>query len=359
MINLNYPLLKPVRMLMLPFSLVYGLIIYIRNWMFDRNILRSASFNLPLICIGNLALGGTGKSPLVEFLIGKLRNQFQMAILSRGYKRKTSGYALATAQSTALEIGDEPMQFYNKFPDVTVAVGEERVVAIPQLLHDKPDTRVIILDDAFQHRSVKAGFNILLTDYNNLFTRDWFLPTGDLRDQQRSARRANIIVVTKCSPDLSLSEKNHLIREIKPIKEQQIFFTAISYGVPYHVVTREHWTAGKTTEILLVTGIANPAPLKKHLEEKFNGYDEIAFGDHHIFTIDDLKHILKKFDQIQSPGKILLTTEKDAVRLQKFSQQLRELPFFVMPIQPVFLFNEENQFTRLITTFIQEFPDQA
>jgi tetraacyldisaccharide 4'-kinase len=359
MINLNYPLLKPVRMLMLPFSLVYGLIIYIRNWMFDRNILRSASFNLPLICIGNLAVGGTGKSPMVEFLIGKLRNQFQMAILSRGYKRKTSGYALATAQSTALEIGDEPMQFYNKFPDVTVAVGEERVVAIPQLLHDKPDTRVIILDDAFQHRSVKAGFNILLTDYNNLFTRDWFLPTGDLRDQQRSARRANIIVVTKCSPDLSLSEKNHLISEIKPVKEQQIFFTAISYGVPYHVVTREPWTAGKTTEILLVTGIANPAPLKKYLEEKFNGYDEIAFGDHHIFTIDDLKNILKKFDQIQSPGKILLTTEKDAVRFQKFSQQLRELPFFVMPIQPVFLFNEENQFTRLITTFIQEFPDQV
>jgi tetraacyldisaccharide 4'-kinase len=359
MINLNYPLLKPVRILLLPFSLVYGVIIYIRNWMFNMNILRSASFNLPLICIGNLAVGGTGKSPMVEFLMGKLRNQFNLAILSRGYKRKTSGYALATGQSTALEIGDEPMQFYNKFPEVTVAVGEERVVAIPQLLHDKPDTKVIILDDAFQHRSVKAGFNILLTDYNNLFTRDWFLPTGDLRDQKRSARRANIIVVTKCSPDLSLAEKNQLIREIKPRKEQQIFFTAISYGVPYHIVTREPWTAAKTTEILLVTGIANPAPLKKHLEEKFNGYDEIAFGDHHIFTIDDLKNILKKFDQIQSPGKILLTTEKDAVRLQKFSQQLRELPFFVMPIQPVFLFNEENQFTRLITTFIQEFPDQA
>jgi tetraacyldisaccharide 4'-kinase len=359
MINLNYPILKPVRMLLLPFSLVYGLIIYIRNWMFDMNILRSASFNLPLICIGNLAVGGTGKSPMVEFLMGKLRHQFSLAILSRGYKRKTSGYALATEQSTALEIGDEPMQFYNKFPDVTVAVGEERVVAIPQLLHDKPDTRVIILDDAFQHRSVKAGFNILLTDYNNLFTRDWFLPTGDLRDQKRSARRANIIVVTKCSPDLSLAEKNQLIREIKPRKEQQIFFTAISYGVPYHVVTREPWTAGKATEILLVTGIANPGTLKKHLEEKFNGYDEIAFGDHHIFTIDDLKNILKKFGQIQSTGKILLTTEKDAVRLQKFSQQLRELPFFVMPIQPVFLFNEENQFTRLITTFIQEFPDQA
>jgi tetraacyldisaccharide 4'-kinase len=359
MINLNYPLLKPVRMLMLPFSLVYGLIICVRNWLFDTNILRSATFNLPLICIGNLAVGGTGKSPMVELLVGKLKAKYPIAILSRGYKRKTSGYALATGKSTALEIGDEPMQFFNKFPDVTIAVGEERVVAIPQLLHDKPDTKVIVLDDAFQHRSVKAGFNILLTDYNNLFTRDWFLPTGDLRDQQNSARRANIIVVTKCPPDLSLAEKNYLVREIKPRAGQQIYFTAISYGKPYHIISRESWTAAKTTEILLVTGIANPAPLKKHLEEKFNGYDEIAFSDHHIYTIDDLKNILRKFEQIQSPGKILLTTEKDAVRLQKFSQQLHELPFFVMPIEPVFLFNEENQFTRLITTFIQDFPEQA
>jgi tetraacyldisaccharide 4'-kinase len=359
MINLNYPLLKPVRMLLLPFSLVYGLIIYIRNWLFDSNILRSATFNLPLICVGNLAVGGTGKSPMVEFLIGKLKDDFRLAILSRGYKRKTIGYTLASEKSTALEIGDEPMQFYNKFPDVTVAVGEERVVAIPQLLHDKPDTRVIILDDAFQHRSVRAGFNILLTDYNNLFTRDWFLPTGDLRDQKKSARRANIILVTKCPQDLSLAEKNQLIREIRPAASQHIFFTAISYGKPYQVITRELWIPNKTTEVLLVTGIANPGQLKKHLEEKFNGYDELAFSDHHIFTIDDLKHILKRFDQIESPEKILLTTEKDAVRLQKFSQQLRELPVFVMPIQPVFLFNEENQFTRLITTFIQEFPDQA
>src|ERR1700676_1691421 len=266
MININYPLLKPVRILLLPFSLIYGLIIYIRNWLFDKNLLRSSYFNLPIICIGNLSVGGTGKSPMVEFLIGKLHHHFQLAVLSRGYKRKTTGYALATRQSTALEIGDEPMQFFNKFPDLAVAVGEERVVAIPQLLHDKPDTRVIILDDAFQHRWVKAGFNILLTDYNNLYTRDWFLPTGDLRDQQKSARRADIIVVTKCPPDLSLAEKNQVTREIKPKPNQHLFFTAISYGKPYQVITREPWITNKaTTEVLLVTGIANPATLKKHL----------------------------------------------------------------------------------------------
>ncbi len=346
-------------MLLLPFSLVYGLIVYFRNWMFNKNILRSASFNLPVICIGNLSVGGTGKSPMVEFLIEKLQHVFRVAVLSRGYKRKTRGYALATDRSTALEIGDEPMQFYNKFPGLTVAVGEERVVAIPQLLHDKPDTQVILLDDAFQHRSVRAGLNILLTEHNNLFTRDWFLPTGDLRDQAGSARRAQVIVVTKCPPDLSLAEKNRLIKEIKPDTHQRLFFSAISYGRPYQLVTREPWVATKSSEVLLVTGIANPGPLKKHLEETFNGYDELAFNDHHIFTIDDLKHILKKFNQMASSGKIILTTEKDAVRLQKFSQQLRDLPVFVIPIQPVFLFQEENQFTRLITTFIQEFPDQV
>jgi tetraacyldisaccharide 4'-kinase len=320
--------------------------------------LRASVFNLPIICIGNLAVGGTGKSPMIEFLIGKLQGSVRLAVLSRGYKRKTRGYALATKESTALEIGDEPMQFFNKFPDLTVAVGEERVVAIPQLLHDKPDTQLILLDDAFQHRWVKAGFNIMLTDYNNLYTRDWFLPTGDLRDLPKSARRADIIVVTKCAPDISLAEKSHLIREIKPREHQQVFFTAISYGTPYQVITHEPWKANNEAEVLLVTGIANPGALKKHLEENFNGYDELAYSDHHIFTIDDLNYILKKFDQIESTDKILLTTEKDAVRLQKFSQQLRGLPFFVMPIRPVFMFNEENQFTSLITTFIREFPHQ-
>ena len=345
--------------MLLPISLVYGLIVYIRNWMFDSKILHSASFNLPVICIGNLSVGGTGKSPMVEFLIAKLKTRFRVAVLSRGYKRKTSGYTLASERSTALEIGDEPMQFYNKFPDVTVAVGEERVVAIPQLLHDKPDTNVILLDDAFQHRSVKAGFNILLTEYSNLYTRDWFLPTGDLRDQAWSARRAEIIVVTKCPADLSLAEKSQVLKEIKPRADQFVFFTTISYGLPYQLITHEPWTANRQTEILLVTGIANPGPLKKHLEENFNGYDELAFEDHHIYTIDDLNYILKKFKQIPTLGKILLTTEKDAVRLQKFSQQLRDLPMFVIPIEPVFLFFEENQFTQLITTFIQDFANQA
>ena len=258
--NLNYPLLKPVRILLLPVSLLYGLIIYIRNRLFDTRIIGSATFNIPVICVGNLTVGGTGKSPMVEFLLQKLKNRFQIAVLSRGYKRKTSGYALATTSSTALEIGDEPMQFHNKFPDVTIAVGEERVVAIPQLLHDRPDTQVIVLDDAFQHRSVKAGLNLLLTDYNNLFTRDWFLPTGDLRDERRSSRRAEIILVTKCPPELSLKERNDLEREICPDKDKPVFFSAIRYGMAYHITKKDTLSIDPSAEALLVTGIANPAP---------------------------------------------------------------------------------------------------
>jgi tetraacyldisaccharide 4'-kinase len=170
-------------MLLFPFSLIYGLLVVVRNRLYNNNVLSSTSFNLPLICVGNLSVGGTGKSPMVELLIRNLQDKYRIAVLSRGYKRKTKGYALANAQSTALEIGDEPMQFHVKFPDLPIAVGEERMVAIPQLLHDRPHTQAIILDDAFQHRAIKAGLNILLTDYNNLYTRDWVLPTGDLRDE--------------------------------------------------------------------------------------------------------------------------------------------------------------------------------
>ena len=357
--NSNFPLLKTVRILLLPFSLLYALIVCIRNWCFDKNIFASSSFNLPMICIGNLAVGGTGKSPMVEFLIQKLKNLFPIAILSRGYKRKTKGYALATDAATALEIGDEPMQFHTKFPDVTIAVGEERVVAIPQLLHDRPETKVIILDDAFQHRYVRAGLNILLTDYNNLFTRDWFLPTGDLRDQKKSYKRAQVIIVTKCEQDLSLKERNDLVTEIRPLENQQIFFSAIKYGNPYHILEKTFLPINNSVEILLVSGIASPGPLKRYLAENCKTYYELTYSDHHIFSIDDLKNIIRRFEAIQSENKIILTTEKDAVRLMKFTQELKKIPFYVIPIEPQFLFGDEKRFTDLIVKFISDFNYQS
>jgi len=347
--------LKSFRILLLPFALIYWLIIATRKWMYDKNFIRSASFGLPLICVGNLSVGGTGKSPMVEYLVMMLKTDFNVATLSRGYKRKTKGYALADANSTALEVGDEPMQFHLKFPDIPVAVGEQRLEAIPELLHDKPGTEVIILDDAFQHRSIQAGLNILLTDHDNLFTRDFYLPTGDLRDLKSNYKRAEIIVVTKCYPGITVEEKESITKEINPLPSQKIFFTAIEYGKPYHISTKLETNLTEKKEVLLVTGIANPKPLKTFLEKNSMAYYMMQYADHHIFTIDDLKDIKKRFESIETSNKIILTTEKDAVRLVKFNTSINELSLFVLPIRHSFLFGEADLFNEAVTGFIQHF----
>ena len=351
--------LKSFRILLIPFALLYWLAIGLRNWLYNKRILRSTSFGLPIICVGNLSVGGTGKSPMVEYLVEHLRPSFRVATLSRGYKRKTKGYALANERTTALDIGDEPMQFHLKFPDVPVAVGEERIYAIPQLLHDKPETQVIILDDAFQHRAIKAGFNIILTEFSNLYTRDFYLPTGDLRDLKSSYKRADVIVVTKCKRDLSQEEKQAVCEEIKPLAGQHVFFTSIEYGQIYHLVNRQVAAIHEKTEILLVTGIANPGPLQGLLEENVDSYSLMQYPDHYIFSIDDLKEIKKKFDRIENEDRIILTTEKDAVRLIKFRQEIADLPLYVIPIRHHFLFNEEDRFKTLVADFIRNFKQQS
>jgi tetraacyldisaccharide 4'-kinase len=348
-------MLRSFRYLLFPISLIYGCIIWLRNWLFDKNILKSASFNFPIICIGNIAVGGTGKTPMVEYLIRLLQNDFKTATLSRGYKRKTKGFAIADANTTALEIGDEPMQFHIKFPSVAVAVGEERLVAIPQLLQAKPGTNVIILDDAFQHRPVKAGLNIVLTAYNNLFTRDLVLPSGDLRDVKASMKRADIIVVTKCEMDLSVQEKEAIIKEIKPLPHQTVFFTAIRYTKPYHLFNNSEAVINSSTNVLLVCGIANPNPLKVFLAEQTHSYDMLRFADHHIFNSDDLADIKKYFEKIQATNKIIITTEKDATRLVKFADELKDYPVFVLPIEHSFLFSEGERFDKLVLGFIGSF----
>ncbi|MBN8838153.1 MAG: tetraacyldisaccharide 4'-kinase [Sphingobacteriia bacterium] len=354
--NFNNLFLKSFRVVLLPLSLIYGLIIIIRNRLFDRNILKSATFNFPVICIGNLAVGGTGKSPMVEYLVQLLHPQFKIATLSRGYKRKTKGYALASEQTTALEIGDEPMQFHLKFPDVAVAVGEERLVAIPYLIEDVKGLQAIILDDAFQHRAVKAGLNILLSDYNNQYIHDFFLPTGELRDEWASARRADIIVITKCPPDLSADKKQKIIKSLRLQKKQKAFFTTIQYGKPYHIIHQQNTiTLSHEQEVLLVSGIANPVPLKNYIVEHTATYYEKSYGDHHIFSIDDLNEIKQKFYEMDASHKAIITTEKDAVRLHKFREELKDIPFYVLPIQHLFLFDEAAQFDSIVTDFIRHF----
>lgn len=352
--NFNAQLLRPVRILLFPFSLIYALLVITRNKLYDKGYLHAAYFNFPLICVGNLSVGGTGKSTMVEYLLELFKNRYKAAVLSRGYKRKTKGYALANNKTTALEIGDEPMQFHLKYPEATIAVGEERVVAIPQLLHDRPDTQVILLDDAFQHRSIKAGLNILLTQYAHPFTKDWFLPTGDLRDEYNSYKRAEILLVTKCPASMEHKEKDEWMAELEPLSGQEVYFSSLVYKDPYHILSRKEQKLEKNSTVLLVSGIANPSPLKQYLNERVQQVEVLLYNDHHIFTIDDWKEIKNRFEKLAG-SPLIITTEKDAVRLVKFSNEIRELPLFVLPIGMHFLFNEEEQFNKRILSFMGEF----
>jgi tetraacyldisaccharide 4'-kinase len=353
--NFNAFFLRSFRALLLPFALIYAVIVFLRNLLYDKGILKSTSFNIPVVSIGNIAVGGTGKSPMVEYLVSLLKHSYRVATLSRGYKRRTKGYILANESTTALEIGDEPMQFHIKHPDISVAVGEQRIEAIPQLLFDRPDTEVILLDDAFQHRAILPGLEILLTDCNNLYCDDFFLPTGDLRDSPSSAHRADIIMVTKCPPTLSQKEKEEITRALDLNSDQYLFFTSISYGQPYHIISRQPGGFNKDTEVLLVCGIANPEPLTRHLHEETSTYDACFFADHHIFTIDDLREIELRFSRIEHPDKIIITTEKDAVRLLKFNKELTRMPVYVLPITVHFLYEDRSRFNSIITNFIADF----
>lgn len=347
--------LRSFRLLLLPLSILFWAILYLRALFYQKQWLRSATFGIPLITVGNLAVGGTGKSPMIEYLIEILQHQYKVATLSRGYRRRTKGYAFAKPGITALEIGDEPLMLYRKFPSVAVTVGEERLLAIPELLHDFPATDVILLDDAFQHRAIQAGLTILLTEQSNLFTRDFYLPTGDLRDLKCRYREAEIILVTKCNPALSLEQKNQIIKEINPLPTQKVFFTSLIYGRPYHLITKNQYSISQTDEVLLVTGISNPAPLKKWVEDHSAYYRQLQYRDHHIFTADDLKDMQEDFAKLTPKKGVILTTEKDAVRLEKFEKSIINLPFYVVPVRHEIMFSEKDLFERAVTDFIEKF----
>lgn len=351
-------MLKSFRFILFPLSIIWAFVIWLRNKLYDKKIVRSASFNFPLICVGNLAVGGTGKTPMTEYLARLLQQDYKIATLSRGYKRKTKGFAIADENTTAIDIGDEPMQLHKKFPRITVAVCEERIFGIPQLLHAKPETQVIILDDAFQHRMINAGLNILLTDYNDLYTRDFILPAGNLRDVRSSSKRADIIIVTKCKPTLNEEERQSLITEIYPRNKQKIFFTKIQYTTPYHLFTKENKNITADCHVLLVCGIAKPAPLKEWLTNTAATYEMLLYRDHHIFSSDDLKEIIRQFSKIESSNKMIITTEKDGVRLSKYENELKGLPIYVLPMRHQFLFDEENIFKVEIINFIKSFASE-
>ena len=305
-----------MRFLLLPFAILYGLGVRLRHFLYDRGWLSSKRYPFPILCVGNLAVGGTGKTPMVEYLV-RLLGQEQVAVLSRGYRRKTKGFVLADDSATAMTLGDEPYQYHRKFPRATVAVCESRQEGIERLL-ENPHFKYIILDDAFQHRKVQAGTNLLLTSCDKLYTQDFLLPVGSLRDIRSRARKAQIIIVTKC-PELTQAEQEKIIQQLKSLPSQKVYFTSIAYSD--RVYSHEDSQALKdfiATPFTLVTGIANPTPLVDFLEKQGASFEHLAYSDHHHFSNRELEFLRQK-------GRIL-TTEKDYVRLEGALPTLYYLP---------------------------------
>jgi tetraacyldisaccharide 4'-kinase len=317
-----------LRKLLFPFAILYGLITSIRNFLFDKGVLKSYSFDLPIIAVGNLSVGGTGKTPQIEYLIRLLSDKYKIATLSRGYKRQSKGFILAEANSNAATIGDEPFQFFQKFPSIQVAVDANRKNGIEQLLSQTEKPEIILLDDAFQHRKVKAGFYILLTSYGDLYSDDFILPTGNLRESRSGAERANVIIVTKCPFNLSLEEQHNIKKRLNLSKNQELYFTFIAYddciyGENRKIKVEEIQSAAK----VLVAGIAKPEPFFHYLQ---NSNDVcLSFPDHHNFTDKDILEI-KNLAQ----NNIIITTEKDFVRLKG---SLPNEQLFYLPIQSSFI----------------------
>jgi len=343
-----------------PISIVYGLITGFKNLLYNMEILKSVEFRIPVICIGNITVGGTGKTPHTEYIAGLLKNSFTVATLSRGYKRKSKGFVIATPLSEVSDIGDEPLQMSRKLPDVMVTVDRNRVNGINNILKINPQTEVILLDDAFQHRRVKPGFNILLSDFERLMINDLMLPYGNLREHVSNMRRADIILITKCPDDISPIQRRIIVKDINKAPYQNLFFTTFGYGTPrpvFHGIDQQtKLTENPEAGIVLVTGIANPEPLKQYLSKSYKEIIDIRFSDHHQFSEKDFDLIESALAEIKSPIKFVLTTEKDAVRLREFTNiaESFEKLFYYIPVSINFLNDDKDEFDNLLIEYVRK-----
>jgi len=347
-----------LRILLLPFSLIYGFFSILYNTLYDLKILDPVSFNVPVINIGNLTVGGSGKTPHTEYLIRLLKPFLEVAVLSRGYKRKTKGFKTVELNDTVLTVGDEPLLYKRKYPDTGVFVDESRSEGIPYILMKQPNTQVILLDDAFQHRAVKPGQNILLTTYDKPFFNDFFLPTGTLREWRSSFQRADIIIITKCPFQLTIRDKENMLQKLNPLPHQRVYFSYYRYYRPYFIYNPSITTdLDESTDVLLVSGIASSAYLVQYVADMVNSLEIMDFTDHHQFTTDDLIAIKNNFDPISSSKKIILTTEKDATRLDLHRHFILEnkLPVYLLPVDIDFHFGEKSLFEEDIRNYLLNF----
>ncbi|GAB2684177.1 tetraacyldisaccharide 4'-kinase [Mucilaginibacter koreensis] len=346
--------MKYLRLLLFPFSLLYALVVTLRNWCYDAGWFKSEQFNLPVISVGNLTVGGAGKSPMTEYLVRLFKSEYSLATLSRGYGRKTEGFIIADTQAAAETIGDEPAQFKQKFPEVIVAVCEKRADGIRRL---QADHNLIILDDAYQHRAVTPGFSILLMEYGRLKEPHLLLPAGNLRELFSGRSRADVIVVSKCPPELNKQQQMELLPYIKPLPHQQVYFTSIAYQ-PLQSLSTGATIAmpGAGATVFLLTGIANIKPLLQYIRQHTPGIILHNYPDHHQFTLKNITKLADDFNRCTSISKLIITTEKDAQRLKNEALMalLQPLPIYVLPIGIQFLNQAAEQFNITIKNYVRE-----
>ena len=344
---------------LLPLSWIYGSIVRFRNWLFDIGLKKSRAFSIPIISVGNITVGGSGKTPHVEYLIRLLHDKVKIAVLSRGYKRKSHGYVLANEDTTMSDIGDEPFQMHQKFDDIYVAVDTKRVRGIENLQRDEDtkDVDVVLLDDAFQHRYVKPGINILLVDYHRLIIYDKMLPAGRLREPLSGKNRADIVIITKCPKDLKPMEFRVLTKALNLFPFQKLYFTCINYDKPKGVFTGKQveLTDLKDCHALLLTGIASPKQMEHDLKPMVKDMTSLSFGDHHRFKGKDIDRINEAFEALPDP-RLIITTEKDAVRLRETDGLYEKVKqcMYELPIKVNFMLDQEENFNKKIISYVRK-----
>jgi tetraacyldisaccharide 4'-kinase len=352
--------MKKLRLLLWPISFLYGLGLMLRNLLFDWGVFSTKKFPKPAtIGVGNLSVGGTGKTPHVAYIVRLIQEEYKTATLSRGYGRRSKGFVLASKASSALEIGDEPRQFRQNFPEKTVvAVDEKRVHGITKLMNINPDLQVVVLDDVFQHRHIQAGIQILLTDFNSPFYSDYLLPTGYLREAKSGYKRADIIVITKTPVDTNAETRRAIKEHVRPLKNQVVCFSSIKYGELISIADSSAVSINALSEysVLLLTAIANPEPLALHLQYKVKSILRLDYKDHHDFTASDMVAIRKNLNAISENKKIIITTEKDAMRLSatELKAQLAGLPIYYLPIEIEFQQEDAHLFNQKIKNYVRE-----
>ena len=349
--------------LLYPVSLIYGLITGTRNFLYNTGVFSSREFHIPVICVGNITVGGTGKTPHTEYLAELLSDNFRVAVLSRGYKRKTRGFRIASSSSNVSEIGDEPMQIYRKYPKVLVAVDRNRVNGVKKILQNNPDTEVIILDDGFQHRSLTPGYAILLSDFQRPIPTDHMLPYGNLRESKHNMRRADVILITKSPESITPIQRRLIMKEMNKAPYQNLYFTSLVYKTPLRLFFDDNQandpgfpSQGSGGGIVLVTGIANPTPFKEYLEKTYSEIIHLSFPDHHNFKEKDIEKIISAYNDLKSPVKYLFTTEKDAVRLREFTNIAEPVrsAFYYVPVGIKFFNNDKEEFDNLIIDYVRK-----